>query len=261
MEEKKILWIVAALGIFLLVIFLGTLIIYSPENTANQTAVATVDVPNGAWVTPQPIIPQQNQGAQPITGNAQNSSETTTLPLNTNVPNAIQAEDLTVISQGTTTVYSQNEVTTIDLTNNRDSSTNTALNEPVIKPVTTRVPSTSKQPEATVATPTPAAQSEKPKAETPKVVEQKKPQDQYWVQAASYVSKSNAENARSILEKQKIPAEVFTHSDANGITYYRVRVGPYTTKSEAEYWNSLIKTVDSFADSKSYVTNSSNPVS
>ncbi len=258
MEEKKILWIVAALGIFLLVIFLGTLIIYSPENTASQTVVATAEVPNGAWVTQQAIIPQQPENTNVATQDPMNPAMNSNRENQNTLPtNTIQTEDITVISQGTTTVYSQNDVTTIDLTNTKNQATETAP-EPSVKPVTTRVPSTTKVAEAPKEVSKPVEQK---REVAPKAPVQKAPQEQYWVQAASYVSKANADNARSVLEGQKIPAEVFTHADNSGVTYYRVRVGPYTTKSEAEYWNSLIKTVDTFAEAQSYVTSSSKPIS
>ena len=84
--------------------------------------------------------------------------------------------------------------------------------------------------------------------------------DRFWVQAASFTDKENAENARSILANEKIPAEVFTYRDKNGKTFYRLRVGPYTTESEAQYWNSRIKLIEHFSSTQSYVTNSSKPL-
>jgi len=50
---------------------------------------------------------------------------------------------------------------------------------------------------------------------------------------------------------------VFTYKDSKGNLFYRVRVGPYTTKSEAEYWKNRIEAIDLFAKSGSYITNSS----
>jgi cell division protein FtsN len=54
----------------------------------------------------------------------------------------------------------------------------------------------------------------------------------------SYTSKKSADSARAALESSRIPGEVFTYT-ANANTpsekiYYRVRVGPYATKIEAE---------------------------
>jgi len=83
----------------------------------------------------------------------------------------------------------------------------------------------------------------------------KKAPDSFWVQAAAYTSKRNADEARSTLESNKIPSEVFTFTDSNGKTFYRVRVGPYVTKSEAEYWQTRIGMIDKFASSKSVIVN------
>lgn len=80
--------------------------------------------------------------------------------------------------------------------------------------------------------------------------------DRFWVQAASYSAKKNADEARAVLEKNRIQCEVFTFTDAKGNLFYRVRVGPYTTKSEATYWKQKIDAIDLFAKNNSYVTNS-----
>ena len=82
------------------------------------------------------------------------------------------------------------------------------------------------------------------------------PAPSFWVQAASYTTKKNADEARAALEASSLPCEVFTYKDPNtDKLYYRVRVGPYTTKSEAEYWQAKISAMDYFKGSSSYVTN------
>jgi cell division septation protein DedD len=77
---------------------------------------------------------------------------------------------------------------------------------------------------------------------------------QYWVQVTSLKSKKSAENAREVLDENKITADIFTYKDKKDQLFYRVRVGPYTTKSEAEYWQSKIAKIDTFASSSSYIT-------
>ena len=76
----------------------------------------------------------------------------------------------------------------------------------------------------------------------------------YWVQCAAYTSKKTADQARSKLDENRIPAEVFTYQDAKKNLFYRVRVGPYTTKSEAEYWKNRISQIDLFKTAQSYIT-------
>jgi cell division protein FtsN len=84
----------------------------------------------------------------------------------------------------------------------------------------------------------------------------KKSVDRFWVQAGSYTTTKNADEARGVLESNKIPCEVFT-SDVKGTMHYRVRVGPYTTRSEAEYWKNRIDAIPLFASNKSFVTSTS----
>ena len=79
--------------------------------------------------------------------------------------------------------------------------------------------------------------------------------DRFWVQAASFSTKKKADEARATLDANKIQCEVFTYKDDKGNLFYRVRVGPYTTKSEAEYWKKRIDAIPEFATSGSYVTN------
>lgn len=81
--------------------------------------------------------------------------------------------------------------------------------------------------------------------------------DRFWVQAASYTSKKNADEARAILDENKIQCEVFTYTDSKNNLYYRLRVGPYTTKTEAEYWKNRIDSIELFKSNNTYITNSS----
>lgn len=75
----------------------------------------------------------------------------------------------------------------------------------------------------------------------------------YWVQVTSLTSKLRADSAREVLGTNKIDADIFTYTDKNGTLFYRVRVGPYTTKSEAEYWKRQIATIDDKLTVNSYV--------
>ena len=122
---------------------------------------------------------------------------------------------------------------------------------PAVKPATT---STAKPAAKSTASTTAKKTTTVAKAAAPA---QTKLADKFWVQAASYASKKSADEARSALESNKIPSEVFTYTDAKGKVFYRVRVGPYTTSSEAEYWKTQVAKIDRFADSQSYIVNSS----
>lgn len=76
----------------------------------------------------------------------------------------------------------------------------------------------------------------------------------WWVQAASFTNLKYADNARGTLKQNNITADVFTYKDSLGKVFYRVRVGPYLTKSEAEYWQSRIGQIETFRTTQSFVT-------
>lgn len=289
MDQKKILWIVAAAGVFLLVVFGAAAILYSPAAEPARTIVTSA--PNASsqtsgWVAPatqsQPPAPpsyQQNAIAQ---GNDTTTGElppTETVPTEQTQPSTVQPSgmitqvgDMTVISQNTTVYglpqhqYTQaDQPTTIDLGTTQKPAAQTSTN----------VTATNKAGATAIAAAqnnTTATQTEKPKtstASTPKAAtttapktaaasvrasETKTATTQYWVQAAAFTSKKSADNAVVILDDNKIPANIFTYQDPKGTLYYRIRVGPYVTKSEAEYWQTRIAKIDTFASTNSYVT-------
>lgn len=81
--------------------------------------------------------------------------------------------------------------------------------------------------------------------------------DRFWIQVASYSSKKKADEVRNILYDKGMQCEVFTWRNKDDTLLFRVRTGPYTTKSEAEYWKSAILNIEDFKKSGAYITNSS----
>jgi DedD protein len=68
---------------------------------------------------------------------------------------------------------------------------------------------------------------------------------------------SRAQGARETLAARGITS-IIENRDMNGTIYFRVRVGPYTSKNEADYWLSLIKTINGFENSQVWQTQSIN---
>jgi DedD protein len=69
------------------------------------------------------------------------------------------------------------------------------------------------------------------------------------VQAGSFSAKGRAEGVKETLAAKGITS-IIENRDVSGTTYFRVRVGPYTSQKEADYWLSLIKTIDGFESSQ-----------
>lgn len=303
MEQKRTLWIMAAVGVFLLVVLGAALILYSPTARSSQT-IATVSPSNkqtsNGWVSLAPAenettipqtkmpatevlseqtneVPQQNviNSEEKITRVAEltvYADKATIISNNPNENNVVAAVPSSVPEQKTAeqthhTVI--NNTTTIDinpvisekpvvtpkneLTKNTIETTSKKVAEkPVVKQVAKKEvskpvskPKKVTSTKATTSTTTTAKVTKTPAK--PKVV-------QYWVQVTSLKSKKSAENAREVLDENKITADIFTYKDKKDQLFYRVRVGPYTTKSEAEYWQSKIAKIDTFASSSSYIT-------
>ena len=310
MEQRRILWIVAAVGLFLLVVVGFALILYSP--TKNQDPIITQNQStNDIWASTQNAIPidpnyqtpnlqgtplenivalsgtqvqqgltsqldnptqngmiQQNQSqemqtqpylAQPV-ANGNN-----VLPSDSMALVGKQVQDVTVISGNTKVITSGS--TTIDLTGltvnstsqpvvTQNTNTNTQTENTVV-PASTKTTSTTSAKASTKTTSTTKASSTKTTAKVSSTAKTETLAPKYWIQAGSYSSKKNAEEARSALSAEKIASEIFTYTDANGNLFYRVRIGPYTTKSEAEYWQSRVALIEKFSGAKTYITDSS----
>lgn len=302
MEQKRTLWIMAAVGVFLLVVLGAALILYSPTARSSQT-IATVSPSNkqtsNGWVSlapaenettiPQTKMPatevlseQTNEVSQQnvinseekitrvaeltvyadkatIISNNPNEMNNVVAAVPSSVPEQKTAEQThhTVINNTTTidinpvtsekpVVTPKNELTKNTIANNSNKVVaKQVAKKEVSKPVSKQNKVTSAK-TTTSKTTTATAKVTKTPAK-PKVV-------QYWVQVTSLKSKKSAENAREVLDENKITADIFTYKDKKDQLFYRVRVGPYTTKSEAEYWQSKIAKIDTFASSSSYIT-------
>ena len=304
MEQKRTLWIMAAVGVFLLVVLGAALILYSPTARSSQT-IATVSPSNkqtsNGWVSLAPAenettipqtkmpatevlseqtneVPQQNviNSEEKITrvaeltvyadkatiiSNNPNEMNNVVAAVPSSVPEQKTAEQThhTVINNTTTidinpvisekpVVTPKNELTKNTIANN----SNKVAAKPVVKQVAkkevSKPVSKPKKVTSTKATTSTTATAKVTKTPAkPKVV-------QYWVQVTSLKSKKSAENAGEVLDENKITADIFTYKDKKDQLFYRVRVGPYTTKSEAEYWQSKIAKIDTFASSSSYIT-------
>jgi DedD protein len=224
MEKKKLLLVAVSVGVVLFIIISIPLLMISPRQTpATKPHVAAL--PNvqdrfTAIETPRPVI-------QP--------------PFETDTPSG--SSTLSPVDVGGVDRTEIPSVTTITIPAPR---TVAVPNAPV-----TQVPRNT--------TPAPVrAAPEKPvtvQKETPKpvavrpVVESKKVNNDYWVQTGAFSTQTRAEGAKESLASKGITS-VIDNRDIDGKTWYRVRVGPYLSETEASYWLALVKTIDGFAESQ-----------
>ncbi|MGP1458371.1 MAG: SPOR domain-containing protein [Treponema sp.] len=304
MEQKRTLWILAAVGVFLLVVLGAALIFYSSSAKENQTVAVMQDEskPSNGWISlsspaQQPPLIESVQLSQ-----TENSPENHSLDLteqnaeNSNLDDGEKTQvtkvsDMTVIADSAT-VYNLNtssggketdEVTTIDLrTLTPEQATAVAKSETTVQDKENKSPANvEKSVAATAFSPantqkrteevkpiakTPQKPAAKPaQTQSPAVAVKPAPKQsqktaaetakkQYWVQVTSLTSRKSADEARAVLDENKIAADVFTYEDGKNQLFYRVRVGPYMTKVEAEYWQAQIAKIEKFSTAASYVT-------
>ena len=271
MEQKKTLWIIAATGLFLLVVIGAAIILYSPGNNPTPV-IASVPVPpqtsSGGWT--MPLQPSDNQENSALSQNEGRFDSTFTQPEKQADADSIQhIQELTVIS-GKTNVYEitapesakdadLNAQNTIDLNSLKSAAEEIKAGSKAVKSVEKVAKTTAKTEQNSQASAKPVTKTSSAKTTvqnaTAKTSSSVAPR--FWVQAGAFASKKSADNARTVLAENKIPAEVFTYTDAKKQVFYRVRVGPYTTKTEASFWKEKILKIDQFKDSKAYVTDSS----
>jgi cell division septation protein DedD len=103
---------------------------------------------------------------------------------------------------------------------------------------------------STAAPSTTPPATETPKATTPRTAARpatassaaKKPQKgiDYWIQTGSYKSQGKAEELVTLLDGKGLNGRVFSYT-LKADTYYRVRIGPYANKGEAEKFLGIVK--------------------
>lgn len=308
MEQKRTLWIVLAAGIFLLVVFGAACIMSSSDSNGDGSAL-TLRKNGSIWVAPNSV--SMNSGTS-YTGDFTSApaSKTEELePVNSITDDIVspaegetqlltaenfeqgiaQTENVTVIANGSTTVFAMDDAPSVIAKNSaaekeiRETGREnriqekSVIEEPASALAASRKTSSYEDTsaravtKATTSYSAPAVKSSK-KYETDyealrstsavnktaaSAPMAKKIPDRFWVQAASYSSKKNADEARAVLDENKIQCEVFTYTDSSDKMYYRVRTGPYTTKSEAQYWQKRIDSIPLFSKNNSYITNTS----
>ena len=286
MEQKKTLWIIAAAGVFLLVVLATAGIMYSPAKNQEQAIRTTVSYSKNnensndtGWINNQEnsstekkdfIVFSENTTVYELAGKNQKTndfvnespksvsevqqpvSDSNTIDLN------LLKNDL--LAQNQPREPQQNINITVNVPANKsENSENKSVNQLQTPEQVSKADKTVLENDYYVGASSvkkdskPVAKSTSKTAKTVSTT-QENLVTQYWDQDASYSNKKGAESARSVLDSNKIPADVFTYVDNKENMFFRVRVGPYTTKSEAEYWRSKINNINEFAKAESYVT-------
>lgn len=303
MEQKKTLWIIAAVSVFLLVVMGAAMIFYNPSAGASRRVASIKPVEKSVqtssqsgWTNTTSSEPAVNTGSPQVSDMFVVSENTTVLDLgqgtSSNTATEAQATtiDLNALKRelAADAALAQANPQNINITVNLSDKENTAKVEEAPVVLTTEYytgkakeaeaaekAAAVKKTESAVAKVSPAPAAAKTSTSTAKPAAKSTTSSaakstasaapakvsavtRFWVQVAAYSNKKTAENARSVLSDKKINSDIYTYEDAKSKLFYRVRVGPFTTKSEAEYWQSKIVEISDFAKAGSYVTSTVN---
>ena len=270
MEQKKILWVILSVSLFVLIIFGIALFLYSPSRNSATAQAGGETIPYEAsgnalnvdpdvWAREPDRVAGLDRNAPAATGNIINLNNLNIISTDgqNGQTNGIDVTELTAQA-------GEAEVSGLPKELAEQIGIDTAPEQPEEQPVSEKKEEAPIQPPAAVAVQTqpkpvvekkPAQASAsvtiKPKAKTPAKPAAPQVQTLYWVQTASLASRINAERARDKLAAQHMKVEIFTKETSSGLTH-RVRVGPFTNNTEAKYWLNSIKKIEGFE--KSYVT-------
>jgi DedD protein len=232
MEKKKLLLVAISVGVFLVIVVGASLLIFSGNDPVAKGQNLPPVISSGVdpWT-----VRDMEQSAQPE--NTAEAKPETELQL------FVSEEDVPVkpaeSAPATITVVPPRAVAVPD--------------EP--KPQRTAAPAQQSRPAAVPETP----RAVQPRPATPAPVAAARPQtprtearpfnSDYWIQTGAFSTQIRAEGAKESLADKGITS-VIDNSNVNGRTWYRVRVGPYVSENEANYWLALVKSIDGFSESQ-----------
>jgi DedD protein len=251
MERKKLLLVAVSVGIFLVIIISASILIFTPKTgTAYAsgrpiTAGRTGTLPS-EQARPRPVPAEPAETAKPAEGNRGVQGPTTV--------SATQETNFYINGERPDASYTvekgEGDVTAKVTINIPKPSTAAVPDVPAPPPKAAPAPAPSRPAVAAA----PAAKPAAPKAAPAKPASAARPapskaRNDYWVQTGAFSTQVRAEGVKETLAAKGITS-IIENRVVDGKTWYRVRVGPYTSETEANYWLALVKSIDGFADSQ-----------
>jgi len=250
MEKKKLLLVAVSVGVVLLIIIGIPLLMISPRQAAGPAwhtapqATANMDM----FLRPEPVQPIQPIPPVQREDAAQMPEAVPEPQLEIPVPIAVPVPPPAPTQvQAPAQAEAPRVVTTITIPAPRTVAVPDAPRAP---------PQQAARPAPARPAPAPAPQVQPPRQPAPAAAARPAPtpaaqpvRNNFWVQTGAFSSKVRAEIVKESLEAKGI-ASIIENRNIDGRTLYRVRVGPYLSEREANYWLALVRSIDGFADSQ-----------
>ena len=257
-EKKKLLLVAVSVGVFLVIIFSAAILLLMPRAPTGAAAFSAshpvLPGTGGAAFQPPAVMDNQAQ-AQPREGDLAgiHIAPVTTATHETNV--FIGAEAFSAEGETTVTITVPRPTTAAVPDTPVTAAPRPA---PAARPQAPAAQAPAAQARPVQQAPAPAAAAARPPAQapTPAAVPQARPapaqqrvQNDYWIQTGAFTARIRAEGAREMLASKGITS-IIENRIVDGRTWYRVRVGPYTTEEEANHWLTLVQSIDGFNNSQ-----------
>ena len=221
MEQQKVLWIIFSVTLFLVVVVVVGFVWFLPPESDGEAESGQVIAGAEPSTVFDPIIWVRED--EEVPGMSEEAVDDADADILLVYGETEEAEDEDAAAPETATAPEEESTVTV-----------VEMPQPVSTP-----PQTTTAPAPRAAPP--ATKTVAPEPRTVRVT-------QYWIQAGSFTSQSRAEETQTMLAEKGWNTRVISR-DVNGQIFFRVRLGPFETKSEANKFLDWITDIESFESS------------
>ncbi|MDP3176918.1 MAG: SPOR domain-containing protein [Spirochaetaceae bacterium] len=243
-ERKKLLWISLSACVFVLVLAATGLYLFAPKK-GGSSAPATA----GNIAVPKAADPQDflfSPPAAPSFEEPRSPGDDLVIVYGDRPNGGLVPADGSAATAATATAATAAAATApVMATAPRSTDAIPPKAAPAAKPAstkTTTATSAAPKPAAPVAKPAPVAKSAPVAKPAPVAKQAPKTKTEYWIQVASFSSRGRADELKDTIAAKQVAA-LISVKDLDGKSYYRVRIGPYSAKAEADGWIEKIKSI------------------
>lgn len=231
-NSKKLLWLAAAVSLFVLVVVGAAFLLFSPGKSVEEVPFDLTGKAEPRQDSPQDFL--ADAPTDPSTTKTTSGGDI--IIVYGNDPSGQSSAPVEQAKPATTTIY----VTPSPTPSAPSAATPSAIPAaPVETPKAVQPKPVQKAPSTPAVKPTATTIAKAPAKAAPAA---QPSTGEYWIQAGSFSVKTNADSLKSAFTEKSLPA-VITVKDIDGKSRYNVRVGPYPTRAEAGKWLSAAKSV------------------
>ncbi|MCL2601475.1 MAG: SPOR domain-containing protein [Treponema sp.] len=260
MEKRKLLLVSISAGIFL-VIAIGAAIVFTPQDpVVAPTTVALYPAPGGTAIPAAPVEPQVVQTLPVPVSPMVDPVELVRVPVDNlgllPAPEGIRTQDeprVITVSPPSAVAVPGTPPPARPIAPTPAPAKPAPASKPVPAPAAPKpaAPVAATPRVTTPSTAEPASINAAPASARRSVTPPPRPgsvQNDFWVQAGSFTTMANAEKAQDALAGRGITSIIENRATGND-NWFRVRVGPYPSKDEANHWRHLIAEIGGFEQS------------